>query len=203
MTSFRRGNLQCKLKRRVLLRHFSNYVDCINSFPQSSPCRDTADLVMGDGERLDVAALTVSSAIAIAGLLITIGQFLSQIFGSVEGYRRCQLSVLGAYWSKNNRTTTRWRWTQLRFEVLFTTPEIALVQPTPSSAIFIRDSFDPESSSSPGTDRITPINELVCWIPFLSSIHKEHERLKEGLPPFQSVSMLFERRRSWDSCRQT
>ncbi|KAK4232755.1 hypothetical protein C8A03DRAFT_20016 [Achaetomium macrosporum] len=150
---------------------------------------------MDDGKRVDIAAIIIGSAIAFAGLLIAIGQFLSQIFGSVEGYRCCQSSVLGIFWSK--KTTTRWRWTQFRYEVLFTTPEIVLVQPTPPSAMFISDSFDPVGSGQ-DSDKIAPFNELVCWIPFLESVHEHHENLQKCPPPFDSVPMLFERRRSWD-----
>ena len=77
---------------------------------------------MDYGKKVEIAAITIGSAIAVAGLLIAIGQFLSQIFGSLEGYRRCQSSVLGIFWYK--RTTLRWRWTQFRCEVLFNTPEL-------------------------------------------------------------------------------
>ena len=156
---------------------------------------------MDDSNTLQIASIAIGSAIAFAGVLIATGQFLSQIFGSVEGYRRCQSSVLGIFWSKRKRTTIRWRWTQLRFEVLFTTPEIVLVQPTPPSAMFIQDSFDPVKSdedSAEHSDKLIPINELVCWIPFLRSLHDHHENLQQGPPPFSSVPMLFERVRSWD-----
>lgn len=64
-------------------------------------------------------------AIAIVALAIALGQLLSQVFSTAEGYRRCQRSVMGP-WFK--RTRLRFRWSQFRFETLVTTPELVLAQ---------------------------------------------------------------------------
>jgi hypothetical protein len=131
---------------------------------------------MDNKRKFDISGITVGSLIAFAALVIAIGQFLSQIFGSVEGYRRCQPSVLGTFWTENKRTTKRWRWAQFRYEVLFTTPEILLVQPTQLPLMSIERSFDPVESDR-DCEKNAPINELVCWIPFLHSVHEHHENL--------------------------
>jgi L-asparagine transporter-like permease len=38
---------------------------------------------------------TAALAIAISALVIAVGQFLSQLFSTADGYRRCQPSVIG------------------------------------------------------------------------------------------------------------
>lgn len=61
--------------------------------------------------------------ISLCALVLTLGQLLGQYFATADDYRRCQPSVMGL-WAK--RTRLRWRWSQFRFETLFTTPEIGL-----------------------------------------------------------------------------
>ena len=70
-------------------------------------------------DRLAVVALIVS----LIALLFTLVQLLAQIFATADGYRRCQPSVLGRWASLTN---IRWRWTQFRFETLYSTPDILL-----------------------------------------------------------------------------
>ncbi|KAL9126688.1 MAG: hypothetical protein Q9217_004299 [Psora testacea] len=128
-------------------------------------------------------------AIALCALVISSGQILGQYFATAEGYRRCQPSVMGP-WAK--RTRLRWRWRQFRFETLFTTPEIFLAKlridqkqqiiTTISSDDKIeRISGSPESrhrtmvSSTNGEQRS---NELVCWLPFLESLHRNEWELQ-------------------------
>ena len=74
---------------------------------------------MANDTTLSVAALVV----ALVALLTTLGQLLQQYFATADGYRRCQSSVIGP-WAK--RTRLRWRWSEFRFETLFTTPTISL-----------------------------------------------------------------------------
>lgn len=62
-------------------------------------------------------------AVALTALIIAAAQVLQQVFSTAEGYRRCQPSVLGS-WAHKTRLT--WRWSQFRFEVKFTTPDIIL-----------------------------------------------------------------------------
>jgi hypothetical protein len=43
----------------------------------------------------EVKIATAALAIAIAALLIALGQLVSQLFGTADGYRKCQDSVIG------------------------------------------------------------------------------------------------------------
>ncbi|KAI4284975.1 MAG: hypothetical protein L6R38_001043 [Xanthoria sp. 2 TBL-2021] len=63
-------------------------------------------------------------AVALSALAIAITQLLGQMFATADGYRRCQPSVMGA-WAQYTRL--RWKWSEMRFETLFTTPEIFLL----------------------------------------------------------------------------
>ena len=64
-----------------------------------------------------VAAL----AVAFVALCVSVGQLLQAFFGTAEGFRRCQSSVIGA-WSVATRRHLRWG--EFRFETKFTTPHI-------------------------------------------------------------------------------
>ncbi|KAF3052082.1 hypothetical protein E8E11_009503 [Didymella keratinophila] len=75
---------------------------------------------MANGE---ISLAGAALAVALTALAIAIGQLLQQVFSTAEGYRRCQHSVLGP-WARKTRLT--WRWSQFRFEVKFTTPDIIL-----------------------------------------------------------------------------
>lgn len=69
-------------------------------------------------EEVSIAALVV----ALIALIVALGQLFGQYLATADGYRRCQPSVMGR-WAKYTRL--RWRWSQFRFETLFTTPEIS------------------------------------------------------------------------------
>ena len=71
----------------------------------------------------EVPVSVLALVVALLALCIALGQLLQQIFGTAEGYRRCQASVIGP-WAR--RTRLSWRWSQFRFETKFTTPEIRL-----------------------------------------------------------------------------
>lgn len=75
---------------------------------------------MANGE---ISLAGAALAVALTALAIAVGQLLQQAFSTAEGYRRCQHSVLGS-WARKTRLT--WRWSQFRFEVKFTTPDIIL-----------------------------------------------------------------------------
>lgn len=74
-----------------------------------------------ESNNVSLAAMIV----AVVALVIASGQFLQQVFGTADGYRRCQSSVIGP-WSRNTRL--RWRWKEFRFETLLTTPEIIVLE---------------------------------------------------------------------------
>ena len=59
---------------------------------------------MADNE---VTIASAALAIAIAALLIALGQLIQQLFGTADGYRRCQSSVIGG-WSTLARRRFRW-----------------------------------------------------------------------------------------------
>ncbi|KAI4133377.1 MAG: hypothetical protein LQ341_006174 [Variospora aurantia] len=63
-------------------------------------------------------------AVALTALAIAVIQLFGQFFATADGYRRCQPSVMGA-WARY--TKLRWKWSEMRFETLFTTPEILLL----------------------------------------------------------------------------
>jgi hypothetical protein len=41
---------------------------------------------------------TAALAIAISALVIAAGQFISQLFSTADGYRRCQPSIIGEWY---------------------------------------------------------------------------------------------------------
>lgn len=157
--------------------------------------------------------------IACCSLFVTTGQLLGQYFATADGYRRCQPSVMGP-WAK--RTRMRWRWLQWRFEVLFTTPDIFLhtfavdrhherYGTLPNGGEWVSGSHESESRTMVASRFFSnPSDEMVCWLPFLASLHyheREMERhdcyrasydglLRHGR--FRSGPALAMRERSWD-----
>ena len=67
----------------------------------------------------DTTISTVALAVALVALVSTISQVLGQFFATADGYRRCQPSVMGR-WAKLTRR--KFRWSELRFETLYTIP---------------------------------------------------------------------------------
>lgn len=55
----------------------------------------------------EVNLASAALAIAIVALVIALGQLLQQLFGSADGYRKCQDSVIGD-WSKLVKLQFRW-----------------------------------------------------------------------------------------------
>ncbi|KAH8202519.1 hypothetical protein TruAng_003327 [Truncatella angustata] len=114
---------------------------------------------MADEESMILVALIAS----LVAIIIALGQLLAQIFGTVEGYRRCQPSVLGPFWAR--KTKARWRWSQFRIEIFFTTPEIALVSSppavSPSSFLTIAHSISSPEAARETSD--APVNKLRSW----------------------------------------
>ncbi|MCJ1367865.1 hypothetical protein MMC16_007001 [Acarospora aff. strigata] len=154
-------------------------------------------------------------AVALTAFIATSGQLLGQYFATADGYRRCQPSVMGP-WAK--RTRLRWRWSQFRFETLFTTPEILLssfdivekqrrVVDTPVDDLeWVLGSGESRERTmvtlpyvNSGTD------EMACWLPLLWSLHRhEWELLKlqcyTGRHPISRLvgPAVRLRERSWD-----
>ena len=73
----------------------------------------------------DVA--TTALVVSLIALLVASGQLTQQIFGTAEGYRRCQESVIGPWAHFKHR---RFRFSELRMETQFMTPKIFLSELT-------------------------------------------------------------------------
>jgi hypothetical protein len=127
-------------------------------------------------------------AIALVALLTTVGQLLQQYFGTADGFRRCQNSVVGP-WAK--RTRLKFRWSEFRFETLFTVPHITLQRTVWASSEMPECPY-PEGGwilgrpeTQKGADEVnllisgraadTP--ESVTWLRFLRSIQWTHKRM--------------------------
>lgn len=74
---------------------------------------------MSQSDTISVVALAVS----LVAFGVATGQLLQSLFGTADGYRRCQASVIG-WWAE--MTERKWRWSEFRFETKFTTPHIFL-----------------------------------------------------------------------------
>lgn len=71
----------------------------------------------------DVTISTVALAVALVALITTVSQVVGQFLATADGYRRCQPSVMGR-WAKMTRR--RFRWSEMRFETIYTTPLFGL-----------------------------------------------------------------------------
>jgi hypothetical protein len=145
---------------------------------------------MGDVDPVAVTALIIS----LVALLATCGQLLQQYFGTADGYRRCQPSVMGV-WGK--KTKLKWHWSEFRFETIYFVPRIS-VQPLKRRFVGWRpdwlDGGQPPKgpASEPDLYMIYGISgssnhwwqsgdyhrwintdggESVCWVPMLKRLH--------------------------------
>ncbi|KAI9847915.1 MAG: hypothetical protein M1837_001432 [Sclerophora amabilis] len=92
------------------------------------------------------------------------------------------------------RTRLRWRWSQFRFETLFTVPEIVLasylpvdnaekrrVQRVTNGSIDEWITGSQRSRERTMDDTVTSADdrdsERVCWLPFLTSLHQDQATL--------------------------
>ena len=128
---------------------------------------------MDDSSRVSLLALIV----ALLALVIALGQLIQQIFGTADGYRRCQQSVIGP-WAKY--TKLRWRWSQFRFETKFATPDIRL-----KDARLGEGYYDLSGSQSHVADRSLLQSEsepesAVSWGRFLLEVHGKEQWKTKG-----------------------
>lgn len=73
---------------------------------------------LNESDRLSLLALIV----AVVALIVSAWQLAQQLFATAtDGKRFCQASVMGV-WARKTRLS--WRWSQIRFETKYTTPEI-------------------------------------------------------------------------------
>ena len=169
-----------------------------------------------DKSPTDTNVAVVALAVALVALIVTSGQLLGQYFATADGYRRCQPSVMGP-WAQ--RTRLRWRWSQFRFETLFTIPEIIIASfwLGPQQQRLGETPIDNKSewiTGSPDSQKKTMIipsyndgmrDELVCWLPLLRSLHTHEWELQRLACYLDNTSSLARaapavrfRERSWD-----
>ncbi|KAL9090497.1 MAG: hypothetical protein Q9165_005258 [Trypethelium subeluteriae] len=171
-----------------------------------------------NGDNVSLVALIV----ALLALLIALGQLLQQIFGTADGYRRCQSSVISTWATK---TRLKWKWSEFRFETRFTTPTIKLLPIKEQNRHNTRAkdgrgreyvclNGSPDSRKAALTPVLSPDEEsdIAGWVLFLEQIQTlqwhtqsavSNRDLPQGFveagtkPQRQSPVILF-RERSWD-----
>jgi hypothetical protein len=130
----------------------------------------------------DILAIT-AFVISIAALITTVLQALQQYLATADGFRRCAPSVMGL-WSGG--THSKFRWRELRFEVLFETPVLFVAFPGNTKGPIKRPIFDVDGSDKsydatntvkPGKESISNIStaddEKASWVTFLEAIQRK------------------------------
>ena len=125
----------------------------------------------------------VAIVIALVAFFVTTAQLLQALFGTAVGYRQCQPSVMGEWALKTKR---KWRWSEFRFETIFTTPNIQLdaLGDGQQGRVFItggeesrRETYCSGGSKMPilsatrygGSSESA--DDLVGWLSFLNILH--------------------------------
>ena len=137
----------------------------------------------------DVDISTAAFAVALVALIMTISQVLGQFLATADGYRRCQNSVMGS-WAKLTRR--RFRWGEIRFETLYSTPRFGLFPYTPghilshemgqfgvSSPHILLDGSPAAMRSTFCEQKSFQSNELVSWIKLIEALHYNSRRTLE------------------------
>lgn len=172
---------------------------------------------MSDNElHTDISVNVITLLSALVALILLSRQLFGQNFAPAERFRRGQSSAMGP-WAK--RTRLQWRWSQFRFETLYTTPEIVLScfcvdqrhqrvpQPPGNDIEWITGSLESQEKTlmvSPSVDIMT--DETVSWLLLLRDLHRQEWELQRhgcynGRQPGLRLagSALRFRERSWDS----
>ena len=139
----------------------------------------------------DVTISTAALTVALAALLLTMSQVMGQFFATADGYRRCQSSVMGS-WAKLTRR--RFRWGEIRFETLYSTPRFGLFPYTPGHVLsheverpgvfiphFLLDGSASAMRSTfcESTLKSYYSNELVSWVKLIEALHYNSRRTLE------------------------
>lgn len=179
----------------------------------------------GGSPSIDTFLAIAAFAVSLTALVCSTAQLLCQYLATADGYRRCQASVMGT-WAQQTRL--RWKWSQFRFETLFTVPEIILWSGskdeeveliTGSSDSRTRTYVSPKPADSPHMYRVAATEadprksvyghttssngELVCWLSLLETLH-EHEWEVQSLKGYRVLVSYGKRpavrikQRSWD-----
>jgi hypothetical protein len=170
---------------------------------------------------VDTNLAATALAIALVALLVALGQLFQQYLGTADGYRRCQKSVMGGY---AKRTRLHWRWSEFRFETLYSTPEIFLAGDGASndlSQVLITGDtasrglslLSDESLKNPQSgakimrqrEWYSQVfrDEMSCWIPLLYWINHTVQMSRQGYEPAFPIRDLrlpaiLIQERSWD-----
>ena len=114
----------------------------------------------------------VAVVIAVIAFFVTTAQLLQALFGTAEGYRRCQSSVIGQWASK---TTRKFRWSEFRFETIFSTPDIRLQRGRKEDHSAIPVTGDDESRQQTLISHVESSSDrhgdLVSWLMLLHRLH--------------------------------
>ncbi|KAM0547821.1 hypothetical protein ACHAPJ_010167 [Fusarium lateritium] len=127
-----------------------------------------------------IVAITALAVSAVA-LLIATGQILGQYYNTADGYRRCQYAVIGP-WSQMTRR--RFIWSQLRFEVLYTTPFIALASELTIRPIGFKSiSSAPRNRQEVQAAQTQRIPFKASWVLFVDKLRRLQELSVSSLDP--------------------
>ena len=151
----------------------------------------------------DTAISTIALAVALVALITTISQVLGQFLATADGYRRCQASVMGG-WAK--MTHRHFRWSEMRFETLYTTPRFGLsdnffrVKETRyplngSPLMMVKTHCEPYRNTSASQ------TSLVSWVSFMQALHLASSTTLRCGVYFNERILLPDitiERRSWD-----
>ena len=155
--------------------------------------------------------------IAIIAFFVTTGQLLQQIFGTADGYRHCQASVIGEWATLTRR---KWRWSEFRFETKFTTPNIRLIGMADRASVPNLRLITGDLESRRRT-HMTSISKLdddesgdqVGWLALLDQLHLLQTEygtkgfIPAGYLPYEAIERPMQqtncpaitlRERSWD-----
>ncbi|KAL8812958.1 MAG: hypothetical protein Q9223_007164 [Gallowayella weberi] len=167
---------------------------------------------MADESQFALAALVV----ALVALITTISQVLSQLFQTADGYRRCQSAIIGG-WAK--LTTRKFRWADLRFETIYTTPRFALAPytgqpirhhkgltrrtgvaasairetiyyPLDGSPDMVRDTFASPLHEDPGQGVFGGMSEMASWVRFIDALHSYGADTRKYMNPAKKRSEI-------------
>ncbi|KAL8997137.1 MAG: hypothetical protein Q9169_003520 [Polycauliona sp. 2 TL-2023] len=147
---------------------------------------------MEQESKIAIAALVV----ALVALLTTISQVLGQLFATADGYRRCQASIIGGWGRLTHR---KFRWSELRFETIYTTPRFALMpytgktvnhemgrmmsqmggstfepqeyKPLDGSPEMIQKTYATPLHQPSGLGVFNQFNEMASWVRFIDALH--------------------------------
>ena len=176
---------------------------------------------MSTQDNTSIAAIVI----AVIAFFVTVGQLLQAIFGTAEGYRNCQASVIGEWVIHTKR---KWRWREFRFETRFKTPKILLMDvPTPDPTQETKEEFlgsirktcakEDFLIGTHGSRRKTCVSliqgsdvnsDLVGWLRLLDQLHRytpscvptDVNAIAYGLAMFKGTTLpaITVREHSWD-----